>query len=110
MMRGALWACRMFIFLFLFAFALKNSDPVGVRFFFGSVWQAPLIVVVLAFFAGGAILGILSLLGVLFRLRRDLSVLRRDLQEARAAQDSVSGCVEETVPPRPDAPQVVLKT
>lgn len=110
MMRGALWACRMFIFLFLFAFALKNSDPVGVRFFFGSVWQAPLIVVVLAFFAGGAILGILSLLGVLFRMRREVSALRRDLQAGRATQDGASGCVAQTAPARPDAPQVVLKT
>lgn len=48
-MNALLWGFRIFIFLFLFAFALKNTDPVGVRFFFDSVWQAPLIIIVLAF-------------------------------------------------------------
>ena len=31
-MRGLLWGIRIFIFLFLFAFALKNTDPVSIRF------------------------------------------------------------------------------
>jgi putative membrane protein len=76
-MRVLLWGCRLFIFLFLLAFALKNSDPVSVRFFFDSDWQAPLIIIVLAFFAGGAALGVLSLLGTVFGLRREVSRLKR---------------------------------
>ncbi|MBS1227341.1 MAG: putative integral rane protein [Proteobacteria bacterium] len=76
-MRVLLWGCRIFIFLFLLAFALKNSDPVSVRFFFDTAWQAPLIIIVLAFFAGGAALGALSLLGTVFGLRREVSRLRR---------------------------------
>jgi putative membrane protein len=76
-MRVLLWGCRIFIFLFLLAFALKNSDPVSVRFFFDSDWQAPLIIIVLAFFAGGAALGVLSLLGTVFGLRREVSRLKR---------------------------------
>ena len=77
-MRAFLWGFRIFIFLFLLAFALKNSDPVSVRFFFDSAWQAPLIIIVLAFFAGGAALGALSLLGTVFGLRREVSRLKRD--------------------------------
>jgi putative membrane protein len=76
-MRVVLWACRLFIFLFLLAFALKNSDPVSVRFFFDNDWQAPLIIIALAFFAGGAALGVLSLLGTVFGLRREVSRLKR---------------------------------
>ena len=76
-MRVLLWGCRIFIFLFLLAFALKNSDPVSVRFFFDTAWQAPLVIIVLAFFAGGAALGVLSLLGTVFGLRREVSRLRR---------------------------------
>ena len=76
-MRVLLWGCRIFIFLFLLAFALKNSDPVSVRFFFDTAWQAPLVIIVLAFFAGGAALGALSLLGTVFGLRREVSRLRR---------------------------------
>ncbi len=76
-MRALLWGCRIFIFLFLFAFALKNTEPVSVRFFFDSAWQAPLIIIVLSFFAGGAALGVLSLLGTVFGLRREVSKLKR---------------------------------
>jgi uncharacterized integral membrane protein len=84
-MRALLWASRIFIFLFLFAFAIKNTDPVSVRFFFDSGWQAPLVIVVLAFFAGGALLGALSLLGTIFGLRRETTKLRRELKQAQAA-------------------------
>ncbi len=76
-MRALLWGCRIFIFLFLFAFALKNTDPVSVRFFLDTAWQAPLIIIVLAFFAGGAALGVLSLLGTVFVLRREVARLKR---------------------------------
>lgn len=81
-MRAVLWACRIVIFLFLLAFALKNADPVSVRFFFDSAWQAPLIIIVLAFFAGGAALGVLSLLGTVFSLRREVSRLKRDAKQS----------------------------
>ena len=81
-MRVLLWGCRIFIFLFLLAFALKNSDPVSVRFFFDTAWQAPLVIIVLAFFAGGAALGLLSLLGTVFGLRREVSRLKRDAKQS----------------------------
>lgn len=77
-MRVVLWCCRVFIFLFLLAFALKNTEPVSVSFFLDTSWQAPLIIVVLAFFAGGVALGVLALLGTLFGLRREISRLKRE--------------------------------
>jgi uncharacterized integral membrane protein len=70
--------------LFLFAFAIKNTDPVSVQFFLDTAWQAPLIIVVLAFFAGGAFFGAISLLGTLFGLRQEISTLRRELNAAKA--------------------------
>lgn len=76
-MRAFLWIVRLLLFLFLFAFALKNSDPVNLRFFFGQGWNAPLVIVLLAFFVGGAAIGVLSLLGTVLRLRRDLAEARR---------------------------------
>jgi len=78
--------------MFLLAFALKNTEPVSVSFFFDTSWQAPLIIVVLAFFAGGVALGILALLGTLFGLRREVSRLKRG---ARAMDDKAS--VPETI-------------
>lgn len=83
-MRTLVWVIRGFIFLFLFAFAIKNTDPVSVQFFLDTAWQAPLIIVVLAFFAGGAFFGAISLLGTLFGLRREIATLRRELNAAKA--------------------------
>ena len=77
-MRVLSWMARVLIFLFLLGFALMNSDTVSVRFFFDSVWQAPLILIVLAFFAAGALLGVLSLLTTVFSLRREVARLKRD--------------------------------
>ena len=80
-MRALLWGCRVFIFLFLFAFAFRNTDLVSIRFFFCADWQAPLIIIVLAFFAAGAALGVLSLLGTVFSLRREVSRLKNTLKQ-----------------------------
>jgi putative membrane protein len=82
-MRTLLWACRIFIFVFLLAFALKNMEPVSVFFFLDTAWQAPLIIVVLVFFAAGAVLGVLSLLGTVFGLRREVSRLKREAQQLK---------------------------
>lgn len=76
-MRLVLWSLRILVFLCLLLFALKNTDPVSIRFFFDSAWHAPLIIIVLAFFAGGVLLGVLSLIGTVFSLRRELARLRR---------------------------------
>lgn len=83
-MRTLVWLVRGFMFLFLFAFAVKNTDAVHVRFFLDTGWQAPLVIVVLAFFAAGAFFGAVSLLGPLFRLRRDNSALRREIAALKA--------------------------
>ncbi|MEF8698135.1 MAG: LapA family protein [Candidatus Accumulibacter sp. UW26] len=88
-MRALLWASRIFLFLFLLMFAVKNTEPVGVHFFLGTVWQAPLIIVLLAFFVAGAALAVLSLMGSLFALRREVARLKRQ-QQALPARRSAS--------------------
>jgi len=83
-MRALLWGFRIFLFLFLLAFALENTDPVSIHFFFDTAWKAPLLIIVLAFFASGALLGVLSLLGTVFGLRREVSRLKRAVKTAAA--------------------------
>jgi lipopolysaccharide assembly protein A len=73
------WAIRLLIFAFLLVFAVQNTDTVVLHFVLGQQWQAPLVIVLLAFFAMGALLGALSLLGVIFRQRREISRLKHDL-------------------------------
>ncbi len=86
-MRSLLWASRIFIFVFLLAFALKNMEPVSIFFFLDTAWQAPLIIVVLVFFAVGAALGVLSLLGTVFGLRREVSRLKREAKNSVRSQE-----------------------
>ena len=76
-MTALTWATRLLIFSLLVVFALQNTDPVFLNFLPGQVWQAPLVIILLVFFAGGALLGVLSVLGVIFRQRREISRLKR---------------------------------
>lgn len=60
-MKYLAWLLKAAIFFTLFAFALNNQHPVTVHFFFGTQWQAPLVLVVLAVFAAGLVLGVLGM-------------------------------------------------
>ncbi|HVY06319.1 MAG TPA: LapA family protein [Burkholderiales bacterium] len=75
------WAFRVVVFVLLFAFALKNSDPVVVRFYFGAQWEASLALVLLVFFAVGAAAGVFACFAYIYRQRREILSLRK---EARA--------------------------
>jgi len=71
------WAIRLIVFVLLIAFAAKNVEPVTLRFYFDLALQAPLVVLLLAFFAIGALFGVLALVGTLLRQRREIGLLRR---------------------------------
>jgi putative membrane protein len=79
-MRILAWILRIILFLALFLFALKNTDTVRLRLYFDQVWQAPLILVLLVFFGAGAAMGVLATLATVFRQRRDIARLQRDLR------------------------------
>lgn len=83
-MTALTWAIRLVIFAFLLVFAVQNTDPVSLNFLLGQTWQAPLVIVLLAFFCSGAVLGVLSLLGVIYRQRREISRLKRELGKPAA--------------------------
>jgi len=97
-MRIVVW---LIIFLFLLAFAGKNLDPVTLRFYLGESWQAPLILVLLAFFAAGAAFGMVAMSGVLLRQRREIARLRREGRNRREAH--VQGGSAPLRPPAIDA-------
>ncbi len=78
-MRYLTWLLRIFLFLVLLGFAVKNDQPVVLRYFFGYEWQASLVVALLLFFAMGVGIGILALLGNIFRQRREIAALKREL-------------------------------
>ena len=85
-MRVVTWAIRLIVFVLLIAFAAKNVEPVTLRFYFDLALQAPLVVLLFAFFALGALFGSAALLGRLLRQRREISTLKRRLGAAPPAE------------------------
>lgn len=91
-MKVLAWAIRIALFLFLLIFAVQNTDPVNLRFVLGQVWQAPLVILLLTFFAAGALLGMLAVLGHVYSARREIASLHKQLAERPAP-------VSEPLPP-----------
>ncbi len=67
------WLAKLAIFLLVLGIALKNTQPVSFVSYLDYTWQSPLIVMLLLAFLLGALIGLLSLLPYLFRLRRQAS-------------------------------------
>ena len=74
-MKYLVWLLKAAIFFTLFAFALNNQQAATVNFFFGTSWRAPLVLVVLAAFACGVVIGAL---GMVPRWWRHRGGVRRD--------------------------------
>lgn len=64
------WLLKAAIFFTLFAFALNNQGDVTVRFFFGTQWTAPVVLVVLITFSAGLLVGVLGMVPRWWRQRR----------------------------------------
>ncbi len=75
-----LWLLRILVLAVLLGFALKNVDPVAVRFYLGNEWEAPLVFVLLIAFVLGAAAGVLASLGLVFRKRREIVGLRKQVR------------------------------
>jgi putative membrane protein len=84
-MRIITWVIWLTAFLLLLAFAAKNLEPISLHFYLDQSWEAPLVVVLLAFFAAGAAFGMIATLGTLLRQRREISRLRREVRGRREA-------------------------
>ncbi|MES2508641.1 MAG: LapA family protein [Pseudomonadota bacterium] len=69
-MKYLMWLLKAAIFFTLFAFALNNQQAVAVHFFFGTMWTAPLVLVVLAAFSCGLALGVLVMMPRWWRKRK----------------------------------------
>ncbi len=71
------WFVKAVIFILLLGFALKNSEVVTVHYYLDYVWEAPLVLILLGFFAMGAATGLLAIMPHLIRQRRELGKLRK---------------------------------
>ena len=56
------WILKAAVFFALFAFALNNQQDATVHLLFGHQWRAPMMLIVLAAFALGLVVGVLGML------------------------------------------------
>ena len=81
---------KLFFFVFFLilgaAFAVLNADKVRLDYYFG-IAELPLSVVLIAFIALGAVLGIVACSSILVRLKHENSGLRR---KARMVREEVN--------------------
>jgi uncharacterized integral membrane protein len=85
-MRYLSWLLGFVLFLLALGFAVKNSDAVVVHYYLGYQWQASLVLVILVFFFSGVAVGVAASLGYLFRQRREIFYLKREMR-AKAQTD-----------------------
>ncbi|KLU27949.1 membrane protein [Caballeronia mineralivorans PML1(12)] len=95
-MKFFVWLIRVLVFVLLLVLALLNKQSATLNFLAGYFWQAPLILIALAFFVVGLLAGLLSLLPSLFRLRMENARLKREL---RVAHDVPVVPMEPPMPP-----------
>lgn len=55
------WVLKAGIFFTLFAFALNNQHDASLHLFFGQQWRSPMVLIVLAAFATGLVVGVLGM-------------------------------------------------
>ena len=86
-MRLLAWLVKIGFFLLVLWFAMKNTTPVPVRLTSTVVWDhVPLILVMLACVAVGALLGALALALPIYRMRREVLALRQQAPVPSAAE------------------------
>lgn len=89
-MRIVSWIFNFLLFLIALGFALSNTESVDLRFLIGDLsWRAPLVIFLLVFFAAGVIIGLLAAVPAMFRQRREIARLNRELRHASAPQTGV---------------------
>ena len=79
-MRYLNWVLRAVLFIVLLGFAVKNDQPVTLRYFFSYEWQSSLVIVLPVFFAAGTAVGVLAMLGNVLQQRREIARLKRDIR------------------------------
>jgi lipopolysaccharide assembly protein A len=103
-MRVLAWIVRLFLFMVALGFALSNDAITEVRFFrFETLtWRAPLVIFLLGFLGAGFVLGVLGVLPTLFRQRRELGRLGRELKamSKTAAGGAAAPMPDVPLPPR----------
>lgn len=83
------WLWRFITFVVLLGFAVKNNQPVTLRFFFAMEWHTSLVIVLLLFFSAGVAIGVLAMLFNLLQQRKEITALKREARVQQQLADMV---------------------
>ncbi|MDE2428395.1 MAG: LapA family protein [Burkholderiales bacterium] len=89
------------LFIALFGFAMKNDEIVTLHYFWGYAQPAPLVFLLLAFLILGFFLGVLAMVPIVFRHRRDISRHKKTLAEIEKERETAQRAA--TQAPQPDS-------
>jgi uncharacterized integral membrane protein len=92
-MKFIVWLVRVLVFVLLLVLALSNTQNATLNFLAGYAWQAPLILIGLAFFVVGLLAGLVSSLPGVFRLRLEnarIAGCTRDAGAGRRTADAAA--------------------
>jgi putative membrane protein len=95
--QAAAWVIRGLLIIIILLFAMKNAEPMTLKFYFGQSWQAPVALVLFITLALGAALGLLAALERIFAQRREIQDLQRELR-ARENAEAASAAAPAPVP------------
>ena len=87
-MQILIWIVRVVVVLLFVWFAAKNAEPVVLYGYLDSSLKAPLVLILLGFFSGGLLLGLLASLPSIFKLKREVRKLNRALQQKAQEADA----------------------
>lgn len=82
-MKFLVWGLRFAILVVLVWFSVKNAGLVTLHAY-PWTWEAPLVLIILAFFAAGVLLGLLATMSTVWKLKREV----RSLNKALKARDN----------------------
>jgi uncharacterized integral membrane protein len=71
------------LFILLLGLAIKNVEPVELHYYLGSVWRAPLSLMLLVSFFAGTLAGVAICVAPLIAQRRRLLQMERELKNFR---------------------------
>ena len=101
-MRYLFWFFKILVFVAILSFVVKNMDVVTIRYYLGYEWQAPLVFVLLVFFCIGVVVGIVANFARMFRQRREIIALKRELRVQTRGSES-AGIKPDIAPGDPSA-------
>lgn len=87
------------LFVIFFGFALKNTEVATLSFFWNYELRGPLVLMLLGFFAGGFVFGVLAMAPSIFRHKRELSRERKANVVMQKENDAQQLALSQPAPP-----------